>query len=55
MKMDVDNIVIYLKKLKKKKPEQVIIVETPNGSVELQIGNALIYKSMCGEIVIDSE
>ena len=35
--------------------KQKIIVETPNGSVELKIGDALIYEGMGGEIVIDSE
>ena len=42
-------------KLKEEFPEQIITVETPKGSVELKIGDALIYESMGGEIVIDSE
>lgn len=50
-----DTIINYLDKLKKDNPEQKIIVETPNGSVELKIGDALIYEGMKGELVIDSE
>ena len=42
-------------KLKKEHPEQVIIVETPNGSVKLKVGDALIYDAPGGEIVIDAE
>ena len=53
--MDRDKIIRKLDKLKAEHPEQKIIVETPNGSVELKIGDALIYEGMCGEIVIDSE
>ena len=30
-------------------------METPKGSVELKIGDALIYEGMRGEIVIDNE
>lgn len=50
-----DKIIKKLDKLKAEYPETRIIVETPNGSVELKIGDALIYEGMCGEIVIDSE
>ena len=53
--MDRDKTMKKLDKLKAECPEQKIIVETPNGSVELKIGDALIYEGMCGEIVIDSE
>ena len=53
--MDRDKIIKKLDKLKAEHPEQEIIVETPNGSVELKIGDALIYEGMRGEIVIDSE
>ena len=52
--MDRDKIIKKLDKLKAEHPEQKIIVETSNGSVELKIGDALIYESMRGEIVIDS-
>jgi len=44
-----------LDELKKKEPEQEIIVETSSGTVCLKIGDALIYEGMKGEIVIDSE
>jgi hypothetical protein len=53
--MTTNNVVKYLQKLQKENPEQVIIAETPNGTVELKIGDALIYEGMRGEIVIDSE
>ena len=53
--MDRNKIIKKLNKLKAEHPEQKIIVETPNGSVELKIGDALIYEGMRGEIVIDSE
>lgn len=54
-RMDRDKIIKKLDKLKAEHPEQKIIVETPKGSVELKIGDALIYEGMRGEIVIDSE
>lgn len=53
--MDRDKIIKKLDKLKSEHPEQRIIVETPQGSVELKIGNALIYEGMNEEIIIDSE
>ena len=53
--ISIDDVISVLDKLKLTHPEQVIIVETPNGSVELKIGDALIYEGMRGEIVIDSE
>jgi hypothetical protein len=56
--MNVDKamrVVKYLDKFKKENPNQELIVETPNGSVELKIGDALIYVGVGGEIVIDSE
>ena len=54
-RMDRNKIINKLDKLKAEHPEQKIIVETPKGSVELKIGDALIYEGMRGEIVIDSE
>lgn len=54
-KMNRNKIIKKLDKLKEEHPEQVIIVETPNGSAQLKIGDALIYEGMGGEIVIDSE
>lgn len=53
--MDRDKIIRKLDKLKAEHPEQVIIVETPEGSASLKIGDALIYEGISGEIVIDSE
>lgn len=44
-----------LDELKKKNPEQEIVVETPNGTVSLKISDALVYEGINGEIVIDSE
>lgn len=53
--MDKEKFIKKLDKLKTDHPDQVFIVETPNGSVSLRIGDALIYEGMRGEIVIDSE
>lgn len=53
--MDKDEIIRKLDKLKKDKPEQTIIIETPKGSVGCKIGDALIYEGMSGAIVIDTE
>lgn len=44
-----------LNKLKTDHPDQMLIVETPMGTVELRIGDAIIYEGMNREIVIDSE
>ena len=51
----IGKIIRQLDELKDELLDQIIIVETPNGSVELPIGDALIYMSDGGEIVIDSE
>lgn len=53
--MNVDNVIKYLDKFKKEHPEQVFCVETPDGTVEFKIGDALIYDDPNGTIVIDSE
>lgn len=53
--ISIDNAISVLDKLKSTHPEQKIIVETPQGTVELKIGDALIYEGICGEIIIDSE
>lgn len=53
--MNKDKIINKLDRLKEDNPEQVIIVETPNGSVDCKIGDANIYEGCNGEIVIDSE
>lgn len=44
-----------LEKLQKDHPEQEIVVETPEVTARLRIGDALIHEGMNGEIVIDSE
>jgi len=44
-----------LDKLKESSPGQIVIAETPEGTVRLKIGDALIYEGMGGELVIDSE
>ena len=53
--INIDDAISILDKLKSIHPEQKIIVETPQGTVELKIGDALIYEGICGEIIIDSE
>lgn len=53
--MKLKKAIEYLDKIKKENPNQIIIVETPEGTVKLKIGDALIYESMDGEIVLDSE
>lgn len=53
--MNRNKIIKNLDKLKKEYPDQQIIVETPQGTATVKIGDALIYEGMCGEIVIDSE
>lgn len=53
--MNSKKIVEVMNKLKADNPDQILIVETPEGTVRLRIGEALIYEGMNGEIVIDSE
>ena len=53
--MSKDKVIKQLDKLKEEHPNQEIIVETPEGTVSLKIGDALIYEGCRGEIVIDSE
>jgi hypothetical protein len=53
--MTINNVIKYLNKFSKEHPHQILIVETPNGTVKLKIGDALIYEGVGGEIVIDSE
>lgn len=50
-----EELIKHLEKFKREHPEQVLIVETSEGTVHLKIGMALIYESMNGELVIDSE
>ena len=53
--MDRDKIIKKLDKLKAEHPEQKSLWKHQKSSVELKIGDALIYEGMRGEIVIDSE
>lgn len=53
--MNRDEIIHQLEKLQVDHPEQKIIVETPDGTISLRIGDAMIYEGMNREIVIDSE
>lgn len=55
MKNIQNRVISILDELKKKNPNQEIVVETPNGTVTLKIADALIYEGINGEIVIDSE
>lgn len=41
--------------LRKASPDTKIVVETPNGCIELNIGDALIFRGCMDELVIDSE
>lgn len=52
---DADDVVVVLDRLKKENGEQIIIVETPQGTVSLKIKDAIIYKDGHDAIVIDSE
>lgn len=51
----VDDLISCLDRFKNEHPDQVIIAETPNGTVQFKIGEALIYEGMGGEVVMDSE
>lgn len=54
-KIDKRDVIRLLDKLKEQNGEQVIIVETPNGTVDIKLKDALIYEGLRGEIVLDSE
>lgn len=54
----VDSLSILFQKLdilKARKPDTMIIIESPNGSASVRIGDALIYAGMNNEVVIDAE
>lgn len=53
--MDRKKVIGVLNKLKKNHPDQMLIVETPGGTVEVRLGDVIIYEGMDREIVIDSE
>lgn len=48
-------MVSLLDTFKQESPDQILIVETPEGSVSLRIGDALIYEDGYGRVVVDSE
>lgn len=50
-----NEVIKQLHKLKECNPKQIIVVETPRGCVSFNIGDAIIYEGMDGELVIDSE
>lgn len=54
----VDSLSILFQKLdilKARKPDTMIIIESPNGSASVRIGDALIYAGINNEVVIDTE
>lgn len=53
--MNSNKIIRQLEKIKADCPDQEFVIETPEGTASLRIGEALIYEGMHGEIVIDSE
>ena len=55
MKKSSGKLVKLLDRAKQSNPEQVLVVETPTGTVTLKIGDALIYEDPHGWVVIDSE
>lgn len=53
--MNRDKIIRKLEKFQADHPGQEFIMETPEGTVSLRIGNTIIYEGMNREIVFDSE
>lgn len=54
-KINTSDIVTALENLKNINKRQIVIIETPEKSVSLKLGDALIYEGQGGEIVLDSE
>lgn len=50
-----ENLVKLLDRIKHDYPDQVLVVETPRGTVTVRIGDVLIYDDPLGQVVIDSE
>lgn len=50
-----ENLVRLLDRIKHDYPDQVLVVETPRGTVSMKLGDALIYDDPHGWVVIDSE
>lgn len=53
--LNITRVIDILDMFKSQHPDQKIIVETSNRSVDLEIGEALIYEGNNGELVIDAE
>jgi hypothetical protein len=51
----ISKIIQQLDELKERYPGQVVILETPHGTVSCELGDALIYEGADGSIVIDTE
>ena len=51
----IDTVVNALTGLKKVNKDQKVLMETPEGSLYLKLGDALIYEGCVGELVLDSE
>ena len=51
----VEKIVDYMDMLKDEYPETKIILETVDGTVDCEIGDALIYEDPDYDIIIDAE
>lgn len=48
-------IIGVLDRMKAENGDQVVILETPEGTSSLHLKDATIYEGYCGEIVLDSE
>jgi hypothetical protein len=53
--LNADYVVHILNEFGKLHPDTPIIMETQHGTVRFKIGDALVYESFEGDIVIDSE
>lgn len=51
----VDKIIHYLDLLQNEYPDTRISVETPDGTVDCKIGNAVVYANPIDDIIIDAE
>lgn len=51
----VDKIIHYLDLLQNEYPDTRISIETPDGTVDCKIGNAVVYANPIDDIIIDAE
>lgn len=51
----VKKIIHLLDIVRRENPEQTVVIELPQRSVQIQLGDAIIYEGASGEIVIDGE